>query len=62
VSGGSVLRLTSELTPVRPLLRRIGRVAPWVSRWGHDRVLHTGLRRFTHAALGQHGRSDPLDR
>jgi hypothetical protein len=58
VPGGSVLRLTSHLTPVRPLLRRLSRVAPPLTRWGHDRVIRTGLRRFGQEALDEQGSSD----
>jgi hypothetical protein len=51
VAGGSALRLTSHLTPVRPLLRRLSRLAPPVARWGHDQVIRAGLRRFERLAL-----------
>ncbi|CAN5619898.1 hypothetical protein BH23ACT3_BH23ACT3_22900 [soil metagenome] len=58
VPGGSALWLTSHLAPVRPLLRHLSRVAPRVTRWGHDRVIRTGLRRFGRHAFDDRGSPD----
>lgn len=43
---GSTLRLTTRLSPTRPLLRSLTRIAPPVARWCHDRVLRSGIHRF----------------
>jgi uncharacterized protein YndB with AHSA1/START domain len=49
--GGSALRLVSELAPHGQTLRHVTRWAPWLSRFGHDWVLDTGLRQFRSRAL-----------
>lgn len=49
--SGTSLRLVSHLTPVRPLLRRLTRWAPWVARRGHDHIVRTGLAAFANDAL-----------
>ncbi|TVR26126.1 MAG: hypothetical protein EA389_06610 [Ilumatobacter sp.] len=47
---GARLQLTSQLVPVRPLLRHLTRLAPAIARWGHDRILASGIDSFrTHA-------------
>jgi uncharacterized protein YndB with AHSA1/START domain len=51
--SGSTLRLTSTLAPARGPLRAVARMAPWISRLGHDWVLDTGSRQFRRRALGQ---------
>ena len=49
-ASGTRLRLTSHLVPVRPLLRRLARLAPAIATWGHDRILASGIDSFrTHA-------------
>ena len=49
--GGSRLRLQSTLASKRWLLRAIARLAPPVARFGHDRLLATGVRQFRSEAL-----------
>ena len=44
--GGSELRLQSTLASKRWLLRALARLAPPVARFGHDRLLTTGVRQF----------------
>ncbi len=44
--GGSRLHLQSTLASERWLLRIVARVAPPVARFGHDRLLDTGVRQF----------------
>lgn len=51
VPGGCRVRLVSDLAPHGPALRRVARWAPWVSRFGHDWVLDTGLRQFQRRAF-----------
>ncbi|HVF13289.1 MAG TPA: hypothetical protein VM942_01750 [Acidimicrobiales bacterium] len=51
VEGGSQLRLVSTLASDRRLLRLIFRLAPPVARFGHDRLLATGLRQFRDRAF-----------
>lgn len=45
------VRLVSSLEPRRTLLTGVTRLAPWLSRFGHDWVLDTGLRQFRRRAL-----------
>jgi hypothetical protein len=49
--GGSQLRLQSTLASERWPLRAIARLAPPVARFGHDRLLDTGVRQFRARAL-----------
>ncbi|MEA2827840.1 MAG: hypothetical protein QOG43_2279 [Actinomycetota bacterium] len=49
--GGSELRLQSTLASRRWLLRAIARLAPPVARFGHDRLLDTGVRQFRQRAF-----------
>ena len=44
--AGSQLRLRSILASKRWLLRAVARLAPSVARFGHDRLLDTGVRQF----------------
>jgi len=44
--AGSRLHLESTLASERWLLRAIARLAPPVARFGHDRLLDTGVRQF----------------
>jgi hypothetical protein len=41
----------SDLAPHDATLRRIARWTPWLSRFGHDWVLDTGLRQFRRRAF-----------
>ncbi len=52
---GSELRLRSTLASRRWLLRAIARLAPPVARFGHDRLLDTGVRQFRKRALAGPG-------
>jgi hypothetical protein len=51
--GGSELRLQSTLTSQRWLLRAIARLAPPVARFGHNRLLSTGVRQFRERAFSR---------
>ena len=46
--GGAAthLRLVSELSPNRPLLRGLSRVTSAIPRYGHDQILDRGLAQF----------------
>lgn len=48
---GSALRFSSDLRPVRPLLRHLTRLAPPVARLGHDHILRAGVEQFRSRAL-----------
>jgi hypothetical protein len=48
----SRLHLVSRLEPRSRLLRSLSLVAPPVARFGHDRLLRTGVRQFSARALG----------
>jgi uncharacterized protein YndB with AHSA1/START domain len=52
--AGTELRITSHLVAVRPLLRRLTGLTPAIARWGHDRVMASGIESFR--ALGFHDR------
>lgn len=49
---GCTVRLRSALAPAGQPLRTVARLAPWLSRFGHDWVLDTGFRQFRRRALG----------
>jgi len=49
--AGCQLRLVSELSAERRVLRLVTRFAPPVARFGHDWVLDSGIRQFRTAAL-----------
>jgi len=51
VEGGSELHLVSTMSPESRLLRALARIAPRVARFGHDRLVDTGVRQFTARAL-----------
>ena len=49
--GGSELRLQATLASKRWMLRAIARLAPPVARFGHNRLLSTGVRQFRERAF-----------
>jgi len=51
---GTEVRLTSELTAERGLVRLVSWALPSLARWGHDWVLDAGARQFARALSARH--------
>jgi hypothetical protein len=55
-ADGSEAHLSWELALRAPVLHAASRVARPLMEWGHDWVVHTGVRQFRRLALGERSR------